>query len=360
MAAACCAVLLTTGAVACGPGEKSAAEKLDKAFDRLGEEKSVALDIAPDASADTIYTALKDSGKKGKKDDDFGRDDAEILAGLKLSYGISSTVPLKTKDKKKGDVALSVKVAKKDDGAALFELRSVDKKTFLRADLKAVVGMKKATNAKEREKKREVEEMLRRADGLPPALGAFRDVIKGEWVVLDAKDVEEFRKKAEEKNGGGKKELDKKTEKQVSDALRKALTENSRIKETGSRNGADHIEVTVSARKAAKDLKEAVKPIESQLSAAGRSKKLPDPDEVPDQDVVFDVALKDGRLSAIGFDMSRMDKDVHGKLPVSLNFGRTPEPVTAPSGAKELKLQDVMGAMMGLAAEKSGGKNRSV
>lgn len=344
---------MTTGAVACGPGEKSAADKLDKAFDRLGEDKAVALDIALDASPDQIYTALKDDK------DDFDRESAEILAGLKLSYGISSGKPLKTKDKKDDDVSLSVKVAKKD-GGALLEFRSLDKKAYLRADLKALAGMKKPGNAKERADKHEFEEMLRGADGLPPSLGAFRDVVKGEWVVLDSKDVEEFRKKAEEKNGGSSKELDKKTEKQVSEALRKALTENSRIKETGSKNGADHVEVTVSARKAAKELKEAVKPLESQLRAAGKDKKLPDPNDVPDQDVVFDVALKDGRLSAIGFDMSRMDKEVHGKLPVSLNFGRTPEQVTAPSGAKELKLRDIMGAMMGLAAQKSGAKDRSL
>ncbi|WP_372410228.1 hypothetical protein [Streptomyces luteireticuli] len=334
---------MTTGAVACGPGEKSAADKLDKAFDRLGEDKAVALDIALNASADEIHTALKD-GKDG-----IDREDAEILAGLKLSYGISSDMPLKTKDKdeKGAGVNVSFKVAKKD-GGSLLEFRSLDKKTYLRADLKALAGMKKPVTAKERAEKRDFEEMLRGVDQLPPALGAFRDVIKGEWVVLDSKDVEEFRKKAQEKDGDASKDLDKKTEKQVSEALRKALTENSRIKEKGS----GHIEVTVSARKAAKELKEAVKPLESQLRAAGKDKKLPDPSEVPDQDVVFDVALKDGRLSSIGFDMSRLDKDVHGKLPVTVGLGGRPEPVTAPSGAKELKLQDMMGAIMGLAAGK--------
>ncbi|MCC3772500.1 hypothetical protein [Streptomyces sp. UNOC14_S4] len=341
---------MTTGAVACSPGEKSAADKLDKAFDRLGEGKAVSLEVALDASADEIHTALKDS------EDGLDREDAEVLAGLKLSYGISSSKPLKTEDKKNADVNVSFKLSKKS-GGELLEFRSLDKKAYVRADIKAIGGMKKPGNAKERAEKRDFDEMLRRADELPPSMGAFRDVLKGEWVSMNSADFEEFRKKAQEKNGGSPKELDKKTEKQASDALRKALTENSRIKETGSKNGADHIEVTVSARKAAKDLKEALKPIESQLSAAGKGRKLPDPNDVPDQDVVFDVALKGGRLSAITFDTGRLDKDVHGKLPVTIGFGGKPEPVTAPSGAKELKPQEMLEAIVGLAAEKDNSRS---
>ncbi|MBH1938441.1 hypothetical protein I5Q34_29995 [Streptomyces sp. AV19] len=337
LSVACCAVVLATGAVACGTEEKIGAEgKVQKAFDRLGEEKGLAVDISLDASADDIHAALKD-GKDG-----IDRDEAGTLAGLKLTYAFSSDKPLK--DNKKDDAApnFSMSFGRKD-GGTLGEIRSLDKKVYLRGDIKAIAALSTPTNAEEREGKRAFEEMLGKADEQPPSLGAFKNVLKGEWVVIDSK---EFEKLSKNKKKSGTEDLDKKSQKKINEVLKKTLTENADIKDAGTKNGADHVKVTVPARKAAKELSEALKPFQKQLSAAGKDKKLPKPEDLPDKKATFDIAVKDGKLSAITFDAADLDKEVHARLPVTIGFGAKADKVTAPSGAKELKMDKLMEGLM--------------
>ncbi|MBC2874354.1 MULTISPECIES: hypothetical protein [Streptomyces] len=365
LAVTCCALVLASAAVACGTEEKlDAGAKVERAFERLGEERAVAVEFALDANADAVHAALKD-GKDGK--DGVDREAAGILAGLKVRYAVVSDRPLKEQDGGEDAHRASAagRLAKKD-GTVLAELRSVDRKMYLRGDLKAFAGMVKPKNAEERSERRDFDEALKRIDRMPDSLAAVRNALKGEWVVLDAREFEELAKKKRERGGGqgdadSSGELDAATRKRVADAFRKTLTDNSTVKDAGTRNGAEHMKVTVPARKAAGQLSEALKPLEKRLRAAGKGKDLGALDKAPDRDVVFDVALKGGRLSAVTVDMAALDKDVRAPLPLTVGFDSTSVKVDAPSGARKLSAREMTEALMrmvGADADRPGGADR--
>ncbi|MGI5336418.1 hypothetical protein ACQEVS_02910 [Streptomyces sp. CA-181903] len=364
LAVACCALVVASSAVACGTEEKlDAGAKVERAFERLGEERAVAVEFALDADADAIYAALKE-GKDGK--DGVDRDAAGILADLKLSYAAVSDKPLKERDGGKDAHRASAagRLAKKD-GTVLAELRSVDRRMYLRGDIKAFAGMVKPKNAGERSERRDFEEALKRIDRMPDSLAAVRNALKGEWVVLDAREFEELAKKRRRRDegGGDSGEPDAQTQKRVADALRKTLTDNSVTKDAGTRNGAEHVKVTVPARKAAGQLAEALKPLEKQLRTAGKGKDLSALENAPDKDVVFDVALKSGRLSAVTLDMAALDKDVRAPLPLTVGFDSTSVTVDAPSGAQKLSAREMTEALMrmvGVDADGLGGADRGL
>src|SRR4051795_4529370 len=88
LAAAGVVALITAGAVACGNEEPSTPQgKVNNAFTKLGEQKSVTIGLSFDGTPDQIFAALKDQ-------DDFKRADADMLAGLRVRTSFSSGKPL--------------------------------------------------------------------------------------------------------------------------------------------------------------------------------------------------------------------------------------------------------------------------
>ncbi|MBZ4323302.1 hypothetical protein [Streptomyces huiliensis] len=364
---------MASTAVACGTEEKlGAGAKVERAFERLGEEKAVAVEFAFDANAEEIHAALKDGKKNGKRGADgkkekggVDRESAGILADLKLHYAVVSDKPLKEPQAKGGKDRDRPSVAgrlTRKDGTVLAELRSVERKVYLRGDVKAFAGMVRPKDAKERSERRDFDEALKKIDEMPDSLAAVRNALKGEWVALDTAEFEELAAKKRERGGssGGESSggLDADTQKRVADALRKTLTDNSASKDAGKRNGAEHVEVTVPARKAAKQLSEALKPLEKQLRKAGKGEDLSALENAPDKDVVFDVALKDGRLSAVTFDMAALDEDVRARLPVTVGFQSTSVKIDAPSGARKLSVREITEALMRMVGGGGGGSDR--
>ncbi|WP_329118866.1 hypothetical protein [Streptomyces sp. NBC_01465] len=308
--------------------------KVQNAFDKLSEQKSFSAELGFDGSADDIYAAMKN-------EDDFKRSDAEMLAGLTVKVGAASDKPLKdTKDG--GSMSLALSNGKAD----LFELRSVDKKLYIRADLKAITALDTSSKGSGT---KELDDMLKQADQLPSSLASVKNVLKGKWIEFDPKSFTEFVKESGlDKEAGlpdASATLDAKEQKKLIAAVKKALAKDATFKDAPSKDGVDHVTVTVAGRDAATDLVSALKGF-PQFKDAMKDFKASD---VPDKKFAIDVAIKDGMLSGISLDVAQLDKQAKGKLPLSIAIDGKADPVSAPSGATELKPQDLMSAMMFLA-----------
>lgn len=354
--------LITTGAAGCGSEEPGTPQgKVDNAFTKLGEQKAVTLGLSFDGTADQIYAAMKD-------EDDFKRADADMLAGLRLSASLSSDKPLaELKGDDKGTSAafeLTGGATGKSEGKQLVGLRSVDQKLYVQVNLKGLTALDTSGDTQ----LSDLDGMLGDVDNLPSSFSSVKTLAKGGWVSIDPKAFGEFAKSL----GGGKgsagaddsagskasplgglglpsalptglpTDLGQKSLAQLLAPLQQALTKDGKITDLGSKDGADHLKVSVPARQFSKDL---------QQSLGSMTKMLPGDlkdslDDVPDKAVSVDLAVKDGKLRHITFDLAQLDTTLHGKLPLDLSLDGDADPVSAPKGAEQLDPQDLIGAVM--------------
>ncbi|MFF3564420.1 hypothetical protein ACFYXS_30685 [Streptomyces sp. NPDC002574] len=350
IAAAGCAAFIATTATACGTaGNLSAGAKVQQALDRLGEQKAVTLSVGFGGSEQQIWSALKGS-------DGFTQDNAKMLAGLDVSLSMSAAKPLKDVKGDEGDetsVALQVSLGR---GKDLLEIRSLaGKQAYLRADLRQFLSL--ADDLATQQDKADLQgfrQMLDAADDLPSSLKSVKDALGGKWVSVDPKGYEEFFKSMAKDNPAGSplpdtSALDAKTQERITKALRDALEHNAKFTDAGSKDGADHVKVTVPAGKTADALAGALEPLADQLPDGFSPADLK---KVPDKDVSVDVAIKDGTLSGVSLDLDQFDTgdEIHGALPLTVGFAPDARPVSAPAGATPLDPQDIMGAVMQLMA----------
>ncbi|MEU7137198.1 hypothetical protein [Streptomyces sp. NPDC046261] len=343
--------LVAAGSTACDPSNKlSTAAKVKQAFDKLGEQKSLTTEIGFTGGADQIFAAMKDA-------DDFTRQDADMLAALRLTYAFGADKPLK--DAKADDKAFTydVRLARKDT-KPVFEARQVDGKSYVRLDLKSVTDFAER-HGKDKGKSKSrgpeaMEKLLKQADELPPSLASVKNALKGDWISVDPASFEEFAKSMDKSGKGKSPAPDPETQKRAFEALQRALTDNAQVKDAGKKDGAEHVTATLPAKKIAKDFTEGLKPLKDKLGdRAGKLDELTrDLDKTPDKNVTVDLAIKDGMLAGMTFDIAQFadDKDKDkpkGPLPVGIGFKKGGgDNLKVPSGAQELKPQDLMGAAM--------------
>lgn len=349
LAAIGCVALIASASAACGTVQQAgAAAKVQNAVDKLGEQRAVTAAVSFDATADQIWTAMKGS-------DGFTKDNAKMLAGLHARLGLSSDKPLKdavaTKDAKDAPSATSsfaFQLSSDADGKQnLIEVRSVGKKFYVRADVKALSALGGAAKPGERA---QLDQLLGTADKLPSSLGVVKDALAGKWISVDPTAFTEFAKTLGGDKGLGKSPLpmpdassfDVKTQRQLLDAIKSAVAHNAKFADKGSSNGVDHVTMTVPAGQLAKDLAKGFAPLEKQIPGF----KAPDVSRVPARDLAVDLSIKDGMLSGISLDVAQLDDKPGGKLPLAIGLEGGSDPVTAPAGAKALNPQDIMGLFM--------------
>ncbi|MDX3237650.1 hypothetical protein PV392_18605 [Streptomyces sp. ME03-5709C] len=343
IAAAGCAAFIATAATACGTAENlSAGAEVQQALDRLGRQKAVTVSMGFDGSEQQIWSALKGS-------DGFSRQNAAMLADFDVSLSASAAEPLKDAKENGSSLALRISLGKDKD---LLEVRGLaGGKTYLRFDLRRFMSLAGDLGAgKSKGDMAEIQKFLDAADGLPSSYTSVKDALGGKWVSVDLKAFEEFAKTMGEDGPAGSplpdaSALDAKTQKRITKALREAVEHNATFADAGSKDGVDHVKVTVSAGKTADALAKALEPLAAQLPDGVSPSDLKD---VPNKDVSVDVALKDGTLSGISLDLDQFDTkdEIHGALPLTVGFAPDAVPVTAPAGATALNPQDIMGAMM--------------
>ncbi|MEU4096988.1 hypothetical protein [Streptomyces sp. NPDC026673] len=343
IAAVGCAAFIASTAAACGTAENlSAGAKVQRALDRLGEQKAVTVSVGFDGSEQQIWSALKGS-------DGFTRKNAQMLAGFDVSLSMSADKPLK--DVKEGGTSLALRISL-GQGKDLMEVRGVaGGKAYLRMDLRRFMSLAgELDTGKSKGDMSGMEQFLDAADDLPSSYKSVKDALGGKWVSVDPKAFTEFAESMAENGPAGSplpnaSALDAKTQKRITKALRKAIEHNAKFADAGSKDGVDHVKVTVSAGKTADALAEALEPLAGQLPDGAALSDLKD---VPDKNVILDVAVKDGTLSGISLDFDQFDTtdEIHGALPLTVGFASDAAPVAAPAGATPLNPQDIMGAMM--------------
>ena len=336
-AAAGCVAFIATAAVSCGTAANlTAGAKVQQAFARLGEQKAMTMTVGFDGTEAQIWSALKG-------EDDFTRDNAKMLADLDVSLSVSSDQALrKAKD---GSVAVTVSTG---GDTSLLEVRSLNgKKLYVKADLKQLMTLgASAGDAESKADLKEFQSMLDRADKLPSSYKSVKNLLGGKWVSIDPDSFAELAKEfGGSDTAAGTDALDPKTQQAIVKAVAKAIGSNATFKDAGSKNGADHVTVTVPAAKTADALSKALKPYKDDLPDGFDAADLKD---VPSKNITLDVALKDGALSGITVDVAQFDKGIKGELPLTIGFGADAKPVRAPAGATVLNPQDIMGAMMAL------------
>jgi hypothetical protein len=367
LAAAGVVALIAAGSAACGTAQTTPQGKVQNAFAKLSEQKSVTLGMSFDATPDQIYAALK-SG-------DFSMDNAKTMASLHATVAASSSqqfglLASKPQAGKGGafGIALTSDLTGKN---ALFDVRSVGQKLYLRADLKAF--QKLDTSADSAGQFAALNSFLDQADKLPSSLSAVKAALKGQWVVIDPKQWADFAKSMADKYSGssdssssdsqtlqnlldGKGPIDPQTEKQLLTALKTAFTHNVTYKDLGSKDGADHVQVSVPERQLATELSTSLPPILKQLPGVTDSDlaDMKDVSGVPNRNIDVDVAIKGGDVAGITFDVLQLNDKPHtGTLPFHLTLDDSTDSLTAPQGAQEVKPQDLTGLFMSMSPDDS-------
>jgi hypothetical protein len=379
LAAAGVVALITAGAAACGSEEPGTPQgKVTNAFTKLGEQKSVTMGMSFDGTPEQIYAALKDQ-------DDFKRADADMLGGLRISTSFSADKALaEVKGDDKG-TSFGLEVAGgaggKSQGKTLVGVRSVDQKAYVQVDLKGLAALDTTGDTG----LSDLTGMLNSVDQLPSSFASIKTLAKGGWVSIDPQAFADFAKTLGGGKGSGSSgssdgfgssdgsadsplgglglpsdlptalptDLAKKTFAELLAPLQKSLTKDAKITDLGTKDGADHLKVSLPARTLAQDIENSLGSMTSMLP--GDLKKSLD--DVPDKTVSLDVAVKGGKLNHISVDLAQFDDTIHGSLPLGLSIDGGADPVKAPSGAQQLNPQDLVGAVMSQLGDLMGNKD---
>jgi hypothetical protein len=353
LAAAGVVALITAGSAACGADNPGSPQgKVSGAFQKLGKQNTVTVDLGFAGTSAQIFSALKDS-------DGFTQADADEMAALHVTFGGSSQKSLsllgkslsKGQDATKGASAGFLLSTDGPGGKQLIEVRAVGQKVYLRADIKGLENLDTSKSDAADIAKFNQQYL----DSLSSAPGSTGAALNGKWVSIDPAVWTAFVKSAMAAQGGGTSDgstaptLDAKTENQVVAGLRAALTKDATYTDTGSKGGADHIKVTVPAQQFAKDVSASVAPALKQVPGMKQSDldSMQEAKGVPAKKVSADVAIKNGTLASVTFDISQLNSDSKtGPLPLTVAFKGSAEPISAPAGAVALNPQDVVSAIM--------------
>jgi hypothetical protein len=358
--------LITTGMAGCQLEQQvRAGTKVQHAFSKLGDQKSVSVGVSFDASAAQLYTALR-------SEDGFTRADARTLAELRASLSVSGDKPIGDSydAKKDTDPDASFAMGLSAGSASVIEVRSVNQRAYVRIDLKALEKLAAAGSSSSSDSAdlKQLDELTAQADSLPASLGPVKALLKGKWVSIDPKAFEEFAKTMGTAAGSGsglgstKSTVSPKVAREIGERLRHAFAKDAHFKDTGSHGGADHVQVSVPARQAIKDVSSALTPLAGQFPGLKKSdlkvtrKDLAD---TPNRDVTADIAIKNGMVSAITIDLGQFEKKVTGKAPLVIALDGTAKPVTAPAGAVTLTPQDILRLVMSKMGEAGDGSGLS-
>ncbi|MDT0409740.1 MULTISPECIES: hypothetical protein [Streptomyces] len=335
LAVATSAALALTGIAACGTVENlSAAQKIQKAADKLGEQHSLTVEFGLDADP----KVLRRASQSDDPEDALSPTAAKAVGKLRISFSVEASKPLaEARDKDIKSFAFSVGSGK---GAELLDVRMVDKTLYLRADVDAFG--------------KTFDTPMPGADELPPEMGPLKDLFAGKWVKTDTSALEELGAGADasgKKSGADK--LDSKTQRKLKTDLKSILARRVTFTDKGEKDGTDHILAKAPARALLTDILGAVEDVSDKVPA-WRMRGMPtekDLKDVPNSKLGVDFALKDGTLSGVTFDAAQLaepgDPVKKGdKFDVVLRFDE-PGKITAPAGARELP-QGKKGTIFGM------------
>ncbi|GGZ59587.1 hypothetical protein GCM10010387_61670 [Streptomyces inusitatus] len=340
LTAAAVVTLVVTGAAACGTVENlSAGQKLDRAFEKLGKEKSISLELDLDADAQTLTALGAESSGPGEK---MPKEVAEAFSGGKISLSVESKKPLADSGEK-DLTGMAMKFSTPEGDAA--EYRLVGDHVYFRLDAKVVAGLMGQPAPAE--------------DELPESAGPLKSLLSGDWVKFSAK---EARQAAEEMSKGldeagaepsAEPSLDAATQKKVVDALSKAIARETEFSTAEGKDGTERITATASLRSLVTELIDTLRPLVKDLpQGADLLPAAKDLKELPNSKAKADFTLKNGSLNEVSVDLAALaEKKSAGKIALVLRLGGGDKP-EAPAGASEVTMDELIEGFFGGPPEK--------
>ncbi|MFH8574524.1 hypothetical protein [Streptomyces zaomyceticus] len=324
------------GSAACGTVEQlSAGKKLDQAFEKLGKEKSISFELDLDVDAKTLK--LLDAEADPEPGEAIPDDAAKLISGAKISFTVESKKPI-DESGENDFVGMAMKVSTPDGD--LVEYRVVGDYTYVRSD---IATLAKAMDAP-----------LPPADELPEEAKGLKKALEGEWVKFNTKELEKTGREMAQEPGakpGAKPSpepsLDAKTQKKLTDALRKVIAREVDFKTAGGEDGTEHITATAPFRSLVTELIGEIRPLTKDLPPGVELPSDKDLKEVPNVTTTADFTLKNGELTEVYVDLAKLTENAKvTKFGLSLKMSGGTKPV-APAGATELDLEELMGGFFG-------------
>ncbi|MGW2287775.1 hypothetical protein [Streptomyces phaeochromogenes] len=322
LTAAACTTALLVGVAACGTVENlTAGQKVDRAFEGLGEKKSLAFELGLDAKPSAL-TKLAGEAEPGEE---LPPELAELFTGVRVKVSVESRKPLADSGEK-DLVGTGVTISGPD--GVLAEYRLVGDYTYYRADMKALgeaMGFP-----------------LPSADELPESEKELKKVIEGEWVKVDTSELDRAGKgeksgkggKADESAGPGA--IDTKTQQKILKAVRGVVAREVTFSNEGGSDGVERIVAKASFRELLTGVLDKLRPLADDLPAGAELPTDEDLKDAPNKKIAVDFSLKNGDLTRVSVDLAALADGPKGtRLPLVVKFGEAGE-VSAPSGATEI------------------------
>ncbi|MGW3418611.1 hypothetical protein [Streptomyces phaeochromogenes] len=323
LTAAACTTALLAGVAACGTVENlTAGQKVDRAFEGLGEKKSLAFELGLDAKPSAL-TKLAGEAEPGEE---LPPELAELFTGVRVKVSVESRKPLADSGEK-DLVGTGVTISGPD--GVLAEYRLVGDYTYYRADMKALgeaMGFP-----------------LPSPDELPESEKELKKVIEGEWVKVDTSELDRAGKGASgsEKGGkadksGGPGEIDTKTQQKILKAVRGVVAREVTFSNEGGGDGVERIVAKASFRELLTGVLDKLRPLADDLPAGAELPTDEDLKDAPDKKIAVDFSLKNGDLTRVSVDLAALADGPKGtRLPLVVKFGEAGD-ISAPSGATEI------------------------
>ncbi|MFF1358662.1 hypothetical protein [Streptomyces sp. NPDC058297] len=327
-AAGCAALLLATTA-ACGTVENlTAGQKIAKAADQLGEQKSLSFELGLDAKPDALLDLAG-----GQGDEAMPPTVAKALAGAHVTFSVRSKKPLSDSDEK-DFVGMGVKLSV--PGGTLAEYRLAGDFVYFRLDMQKsseLMGFP-----------------LPSPKDLPKGEEGLAKALEGEWVKVDVVDLKKNTSGKGSSDSTGSKDskssLDEKTQRKVLKALRGVIADDVTLRSAGTENGTERIVAKASFRELLTDLFDKLGPLKDELPPGAGFPTAKDLKDAPAKKVAVDFSLTNGALSKISFDLATLaDGEKGAKVPLVVKFGKAGD-ISAPSGATEVPLGELGGPLL--------------
>jgi hypothetical protein len=215
-----------------------------------------------------------------------------------------------------------------DGGSTLFEVRVVDSDLYLHGDLQA--GFELAGNP------HGLDEIQAQAAQLPDFVQAF---LNGDWVSVDSQALTGL---AGSLGVPASASPDDNAGPQLLAELRRTIENDVAVKDLGSDDDGDHLQLTGDTRDLATDLQQAIqRTVPGGGAIAGRM----DASETKSRTITVDAWVEDGALSKLSLDLAQFDDKgelpAGTTLPVVLTFEQTGETISAPADATPVDLSQL-------------------
>lgn len=327
-----CTTALVTGVAACGAIENiSAGKRLENATDKLGERRSLSVELDLDATPEQLIALSKSDSSA----EPMTREEAEALAGMRVSVAVQAKKPL-AEAGDKDIIGTRMKLSGPDGDLA--EYRIMGETAYIRLDVKAFGELSGAP--------------VPSADELPedmPGGEVLRKLFDGGWVKVDTAEMEkaqeEFGAGGGQKKGSGGAEIAPETSRKITKQLKKLFAREVTIKDEGRRDGADHLVATGPVRTLLTGVFNELRPFTDEIPGGEDLPTAKDFQDVPDKKIAVDFAIKNGALTEASADLAPFAEGLKkgDKLPLKLTFGEAGK-IVAPSGATELDMKELMEA----------------